>query len=55
MKELFEALLAALRCGETAALCTILGASGSPTGARLGRSAAAPLNSEPLRWQKRQF
>ena len=27
MKELFEALLAALRRGETAALCTILGAS----------------------------
>ena len=34
MKELFEALLAALRRGETAALCTILGASGSaPRGA----------------------
>ena len=67
MKELFEALLAALRRGETAALCTILGASGSaPRGAgakmavfadgsTIGRSAAAPLNSEPLRWQKRQF
>ena len=34
IKELFEALLAALRRGETAALCTILGASGSaPRGA----------------------
>ena len=34
MKELFEALLAALRRGETAALCTILGACGSaPRGA----------------------
>ena len=34
MKELIEALLAALRRGETAALCTILGARGSaPRGA----------------------
>ena len=34
MKQLFEAMLAALRRGETAALCTILGVSGSaPRGA----------------------
>ena len=55
MKELFEALLAALRRGETAALCTILGASGSAPRGAGAQMAAVPLNSEPLRWQKRQF
>ena len=47
MKELFEALLAALRRGETAALCTILGASGSaPRGAEDG---AEPVSYTHLR------
>ena len=67
MKELFEALQAALRRGETAALCTILGASGrpraapaqrwrsSPTGARLGTVGGGAVELRTIEMAKRQF